>query len=201
MQMLVQVATSPPQATPVPIDDPASMQLVALTGQQMQSISRLVQLEGDRVALKREITSATPKEAEALRRQLTSIESEIDGENAKVEALKGRIAEAKQRIPVTGELSVPPRIIGRDDRVFGMTKNEAMMVSVFSFPLLIVLAIWLVRPRRIRFAPQPIMDDDRLTRLEQAVESVAIEVERISESQRFQAKLMAEKQPQPERVR
>jgi hypothetical protein len=35
--------------------------------------------------------------------------------------------------------------------------------------------------------------DDRLARLEQAVESIAIEVERISEGQRFTTKLLTER--------
>lgn len=35
---------------------------------------------------------------------------------------------------------------------------------------------------------------DRLERIEQAVEAVAIEVERVAEAQRFAAKLMAEQQ-------
>jgi hypothetical protein len=35
--------------------------------------------------------------------------------------------------------------------------------------------------------------DDRLARLEQAVESIAIEVERISEGQRFTTKLLSER--------
>jgi hypothetical protein len=37
--------------------------------------------------------------------------------------------------------------------------------------------------------PAPPMDDSRLMRLEQAVESIAIEVERISEGQRFLTRL------------
>ena len=41
--------------------------------------------------------------------------------------------------------------------------------------------------------PQLIASDDRLERLEQAVESIAIEVERISESQRFLTKLQTER--------
>ena len=38
------------------------------------------------------------------------------------------------------------------------------------------------------------MSTARLERIEQAVEAVAIEVERIAEAQRFSAKLMAEQQ-------
>jgi hypothetical protein len=38
-----------------------------------------------------------------------------------------------------------------------------------------------------------VVDDDRMTRLEQAVEAIALEVERISEGQRFTTKLLAER--------
>ena len=38
-----------------------------------------------------------------------------------------------------------------------------------------------------------VVDEDRMTRLEQAVESIALEVERISEGQRFTTKLLAER--------
>ena len=37
------------------------------------------------------------------------------------------------------------------------------------------------------------IDDERLTRLEQAVESIALEVERISEGQRFTTRLLTER--------
>jgi hypothetical protein len=53
------------------------------------------------------------------------------------------------------------------------------------------------------------VSDDRFTRLEQAVEAIAVEVERISEGQRFTTKLLAERanagqlrvEPSPEPVR
>ena len=42
-------------------------------------------------------------------------------------------------------------------------------------------------------APQPANVEDRLDRIERAVDAVALEVERISEGQRFVTKLLAEK--------
>ncbi|MBA4071655.1 MAG: hypothetical protein C0497_07435 [Gemmatimonas sp.] len=39
--------------------------------------------------------------------------------------------------------------------------------------------------------------EDRLDRIERAVESIAVEVERVSEGQRFVTKLLAEKTPSP----
>jgi hypothetical protein len=45
-----------------------------------------------------------------------------------------------------------------------------------------------------RFSPPPAArDDDRLSRLEQAVDAMALEVERMSEGQRFVAKLLSER--------
>jgi hypothetical protein len=38
---------------------------------------------------------------------------------------------------------------------------------------------------------------DRLERMEHAIDSIAVEVERVSESQRFVTKLMAERRPAP----
>jgi hypothetical protein len=46
--------------------------------------------------------------------------------------------------------------------------------------------------------PRPAVDlenSPRLQRIEQAIESIAVEVERIGEAQRFTTKLLAERQP------
>lgn len=40
------------------------------------------------------------------------------------------------------------------------------------------------------------LEDDRLKRLEQAVDAIAVEVERISEAQRFTTKLLSERHAQ-----
>ena len=49
-------------------------------------------------------------------------------------------------------------------------------------------------------AAAPRADDDRMIRLEQAVDSIAVEVERISESQRFISKLMDERSREHSRL-
>ena len=49
---------------------------------------------------------------------------------------------------------------------------------------------------RVRHVPiAPVADDARLARLETAVESIAIEVERISEAQRFTVSVLTERLP------
>ena len=48
------------------------------------------------------------------------------------------------------------------------------------------------QPRQQRL---PAMDDSRLERIENAVDAIAIEVERISEAQRFSASLLSDRLP------
>jgi hypothetical protein len=50
---------------------------------------------------------------------------------------------------------------------------------------------------RIRASAAPPVQQQRLERIEQAVDAIALEVERISEAQRFSAKLLAERGKDP----
>lgn len=87
-----------------------------------------------------------------------------------------------------GPDTIPPEAIG-------------IINSFFTTVAVIALGIPLIRAITKRWArpelPPPTTSPDviaRLERIEQAVETVAIEVERIAESQRFTAKLMAGQQ-------
>lgn len=74
---------------------------------------------------------------------------------------------------------------------------QVMAILVPSIVILATTAVVLMKVSRKSMLPPPArpsrIDDDRFERLEQAVDSIAIEVERISESQRFSAKLLAER--------
>lgn len=72
-------------------------------------------------------------------------------------------------------------------------------IAFFAMVVTIVLGVPLVRARikeRERHGPSVLQDAqaaERLARIEAAVESIAIEVERISEAQRFTTKLLSER--------
>lgn len=74
-------------------------------------------------------------------------------------------------------------------------------ISFFAMIVMLVLGVPMVRAivrRADRQSLQPPSDPmaaERLARIEAAVESIAIEVERISEAQRFTTKLLAERAP------
>ena len=64
---------------------------------------------------------------------------------------------------------------------------------ILLLPLVLVLArrLWVRSPRREAF---DLENSPRLQRIEQTVESIAVEVERIGEAQRFTTKLLADRQ-------
>jgi hypothetical protein len=86
-----------------------------------------------------------------------------------------------------GPDSIPPEVVE-------MARNFFTMVAV------IALGVPLIRAFTKRLERPALPPDNsaevtaRLERIEQAVEAVAIEVERIAEAQRFSAKLMSEQQ-------
>jgi hypothetical protein len=80
----------------------------------------------------------------------------------------------------------------------------AIVQSFFITVAAIALGIPIIRAFTRRFVDRPPVApplsadvENRLERIEQAVEAVAIEVERISESQRYLTKLMAEPRALP----
>jgi hypothetical protein len=90
---------------------------------------------------------------------------------------------------------IPPNYISEDD--------AAGMAFGFSFATLI-LAVFFTRrfmrkkyaglPANSRQQPNLIASNERLERIEQAVDTIAVEVERVSENQRFMTRLMTETQ-------
>lgn len=81
------------------------------------------------------------------------------------------------------------------DRNTALVAITSMIMGTFSF-VAIVAAIVYARTRKSRGVDHLASGriEDRLTRIEQAVDAVAVEVERISEGQRFTTKLLSEKQ-------
>jgi hypothetical protein len=82
-------------------------------------------------------------------------------------------------------------------------QGEAIPIVLFACATITMIGFPIARAwaKRMERAPmQPTVPPDvaaRLERMEQAIDSIAIEVERISEGQRFTTKLLAERNNQP----
>ncbi|MFI5243232.1 MAG: hypothetical protein ACHQRL_09500 [Gemmatimonadales bacterium] len=66
-----------------------------------------------------------------------------------------------------------------------------IMSSLGSLAAIYVATRWALAATRRKELGPPRLDDNRLEQLQQSVDSIAIEVERIAEAQRFSAKLLA----------
>jgi hypothetical protein len=72
-----------------------------------------------------------------------------------------------------------------------------IVASISTLAVVYVAARWVIAgAKRRELGPSP-MSDARLEQIQQSIDSIAIEVERITEAQRFTAKLMAERAEEP----
>lgn len=135
--------------------------------------------------------------------------------DAREEAINEQISNANERLEslqrqhdrmVTGETGdavehIPPPDFGRnpDDIPDGV---QQLLENGMVFAGIVILGYPLVRLIARRLEPRPRADpsadlNPRLDRFEQGMEAVAIEVERISEGQRFTNKLLSEQRALP----
>ena len=72
--------------------------------------------------------------------------------------------------------------------------EDVLMALIFVGGVLMALRLWLYRPRAQKLAapPAPGALDGRLDRLENAIEAMTIEIERVTEGQRFTTKLLSD---------
>jgi hypothetical protein len=75
------------------------------------------------------------------------------------------------------------------------------IVSAFSLGAYFIRTISQIILKRLELKRESLTSgpiDQRLERIEQAVEAIAIEMERVSEGQRFTTKLLADRAPHPQ---
>ena len=92
-------------------------------------------------------------------------------------------------VPATASTVEAPHFFGLEPRQF---RDPALFILLL--PLILAFSRWIWRRTPARSDREDALEGNaQINRLEQAVESIAIEVERISEAQRFSAKLLAER--------
>jgi hypothetical protein len=149
-------------------------------------------LSAERAGLRRQLSEML--QSNPARPQVQAKDAEVSVKLANIEGqmamVKAQIA-SKQGVPI---VSVPP--LGHLPRVD--TPPEMKMAFTLALVLLIPMSmaiarrIWRGSPRPASPAHDPEVAT-RLGRLEHAVDTIAIEIERVSEGQRFMTKIMAER--------
>jgi hypothetical protein len=110
------------------------------------------------------------------------------------------IVSVPQTAIVTGAELPPPSPPGVEDEI-----GPGIAIGAVSTLFLVWLVRWYAR-RSVRKAGGPLRSQlqsdstERLERLERGVEAIAIEIERISEGQRFVTKIMADQNTEAKRI-
>jgi hypothetical protein len=117
---------------------------------------------------------------------------DVDGRISAVDQmLAGNAAQIAQAAAIPGAVVEPPRIINQGPPEDAYVLGGLFMLIVL-LPLSIAIArrIWRRSSAVVTSFPREITE--RLSRMEQAVEATAVEVERIGEGQRFLTRLLTE---------
>lgn len=211
--------TSPPvpQQTPVPTPPPAPAPVIAGGGgggapvvslpgvpQTVQQLTAL-RLRGDE--LSRQLNSARNRR-DMLARRLDRGDVDAQGLQQQVGFLDARILKLEQAIDENGQLiaNAAPGVLVQTSSRFPI--NDFPRPRMDPTPIFIVFILFVLAPvafgfvwRSLRRTAAPTLPHgwnehlQRMERLEQAVDTIAIEIERISEGQRFLTKTLADRTP------
>ncbi len=160
-------------------------------------------LQNRRSELSRQLTSASSRRSDVVREMGRST-SGREGLDARLKVLDERIVQLEQDIAQNGQLlaSAPPNLVqettppsmmgGPDGGPVNVNDISIAFIAAVLFPLTVAFAIRMLRRGARAAAAFPSAVADRIARIENAVDTIALEVERISEGQRFVTKLMSE---------
>jgi len=200
---MTQQATAAPQAT-VEIPPPTGP-MRPLTGREMEAIrdrrsdisNQLTSAMDRRENLTEDLAEAPQSAHPGLLSQIQLLDSRIVAIERDMEE-SGRMLRTGQTVD-NGTALVAPR-----SGPFENMSEDAQIAIGMGFSIFFLLPIALGfmrlmfrRARRGQVAQPSGEQDARMERLEQAVDAIAIEIERVGESQRFQQKVLAEANMMP----
>lgn len=158
-------------------------------------------LKHRRSELSTQLISANGRRDELAKDLFSSSGAAAEGITARIVQLDQRILQIESDIAVTGRLlAAAPASAVQESSPFadGFFPGSGELAiaggTLVLFPLAIAFArlIWRRTTRMSTSAPVDSEVADRLARIEQAVDAIAIEVERVSESQRFLTRSMVD---------
>ena len=167
--------------------------IIALRARRSELSNQLVSAAGRRSSLAAELNrTADPAARAGLESRIAVLDKRmIQLENDIAQTGQMLSSDAAARVAVTEQANSP----------FGLDTNDVARIS-FAFFFLVGLPLAIGAARMMwKRSSRPIVPPittasaERLARLEQSMDAVAVEIERISEGQRFVTKLLSEKAP------
>jgi hypothetical protein len=207
----MQATIAQPAAPPAPTADPAATGVtisVPGTGTiRVANPGEAAQLRARGNALSEQLTSATRRRRDVAEQIKAADDAARPGLEARLQTLDTRIVDLEQQIQENGSrmAEIGVSLNGGGDGITGMPPDVARAVDAAMGPLSIIAGTVLLLPlalaatrllwrRGSRQPAAPALGDAtaRLQKLEHAVDAVAIEVERISEGQRFITRVLSD---------
>jgi hypothetical protein len=175
--------------------DGTTVKILELQGRAMDLQLRLSDLGMRSSQFEEQRQRATGADRERLDKQRADVQHDLTVAAIQLDATREQLAQLQK----TQDSRVASTTQPAPDPLFGQKQLENVGLGAFILMIPIVLAyarrIWM------RSGPRGVSPDlessPRLQRMEQAIESIAIEVERIGEAQRFSTKLLTERQSDP----
>jgi len=200
---MTQAKTAQAPATP---STPAAPGVIVVTPQALAGPPATAQevraLKAQRSELSDQLNSATNRRREIARQLQSATGADKAGLEQRLGVLDARISRLETSIDEVGQqlASAPVALVSQD----APHRNPGPTIAMNAVPILIVFTLFVLCPVAIAYArsiwkrgslPHAVPDRDttaRLERMEQAMDAIAIEIERVSEGQRFVTRLMAE---------
>lgn len=159
-------------------------------------------LQNRRSELSRQLTSATGRRSDVVR-EIGRSSNGREGLEARLKVLDERIVQLEKDISQNGQLlaQAPPNLVEETSpppnfpspiRNMNVTGVSIIFILAVLLPISVAWARRILRRPHTSAPALPPDTVDRIARIENAVDSIAVEVERISEGQRFVTKLMSE---------
>lgn len=207
----MQIPQATPPATPAPravITNEAGTDLYTITAP--LTARDVAAIKARREELSDQLTSASGRRSRLMQQlNATNNETARQGLEERIAILDKRMVQLETDIATTGQLltSAPAGLLATTESapiIAGLGAGQVTGLSiVFTVVVLAPLAVGAARMmwKRSNKLPLPpavfTETAERLERLEQSVDTIAIEIERISEGQRFVTKLLSEGQQVP----
>jgi hypothetical protein len=195
MSVLI-LSQQPARAPQSPAEARSVEQQLSLRDREGLLSSEVARMEAQRPVLARQVRDADASFKAPYEMQLAQLEVQLAGARAELEAVRAQLIQVPTAPPVefftTQPPPSPPSLI---DRIDPNAVTAAFMLLVLG--MIVPLSLGLIRRFSLRssatpptVAPEIVLA--RLDRIDQSLDAIAIEVERVAESQRFMARTLAE---------
>ena len=157
-------------------------------------------LREQRAELSNQITSATSRRNELAEQLENATGANRTGLEQRLGVLDERIVRLEKDIAETGRLLTAQYTFGTEPATGGrgLSSKEMSVSIVFTLFVLAPIAfayarsIWKRTTQGVKNAVDPTEVTRRMTNLEQSIDAIAVEIERISEGQRYVTKMFSE---------